>query len=135
MGYFDNAAAAEDTPPKQTEFVLAPPGKYEFKVDEVVVRSKANENAYSTGSEGLELRLLVGTDKGDQQSRVYLVDTPKAAFKVKEFCSSVGIPLASASPDTLANKTGIGEFDHREHNGKTYFNAKEFYKKEDDVPF
>lgn len=128
----DNQSTNEDFEPIK-------PGEYPFVVDEAVSRTKEKGNEYRSGNEGIALTLLVGA-KEDRDVPVYthLVNTPKAAWKIKEFCECVGMdPKNIESARQFVNLGGRAEFVNNE---KGYLTAEKFLPaekkaEEDNVPF
>lgn len=59
-------------------------GNLPFKVD------VAEDTVFKTGSTGWKVQLLAGTEKTDVRVYVNFVNTPKALWKFREFCASVG---------------------------------------------
>ena len=127
MGLFDEelcSAAGDEAssaPPK--------PGTYGFKVDSV------EETTFSTGSEGYKVTLLVNNGDKDMTVFTNLVKTPKAAWKISEFCKSLGLVMKDVgSPLEFMNKMGEAEFGLKKYDGQTYLEPKKFIPA-DDVSF
>lgn len=88
--YTPDAEGSEETQSKGDVHVA---GVWPFEVNTV------EEATSKKGNEMLKLELTAATINGDARCYAYLVKTPKAAWKIKEFLLSAG--LDTKKPQTL----------------------------------
>jgi hypothetical protein len=99
-----------DDRPEDGEAEFAKPGVYEFVVDDI------RETTFSTGSEGWNVRLMVGAfDSRDIKVYDNIVNTARALWKMEQFLNAFGldfnnIPSGGWRPDGFIGQSGKADF-------------------------
>ena len=107
-------------------FESAKPGVYPFDV------IAADEGVSKTGNDMITVQLQIDVPGRDNPITVYdyLVSTPKALFKIEQFCDAVGLDFKSGDlePENILGLSGKAKFilDKPNDNGDRYLKVKQY---------